>query len=298
MATINEEELVLYKSCAEKIRTKYEINLKSFSKTELECADFVFGYKRFKVKRLLNNVDEKDLIQEEVNQCTYLCKYFGISNEANNLDTVMKIAYEKAMPVLLYLNELKNELKITYSKFSGDLFHSSSVNFEKIKKSVNQVNMYRNWIGDAVFASSDIESMYLYFCRSCGIKMYAGVENVLIYIKNPFRSIDCDKAWLSSNVWLYSLPMKYFEPVIDFFGCNDKYNIPFNHEWISLSNDMSVLKKEIAYIPLDKIRNYRIYECEGDAKRFEDVSEKLYYSNYKHKLIECLAAKGVLTSIL
>ena len=154
-------------------------------------------------------------------------------------DTLKKIYEENEMPVRVAL---------------------PVYNLKSINQAIHRENQYLNEIVDGVFAIGDYEGIMDYIARAHANGMIVR-KNQMYLPKNPFNLSQSNKEKLKliKPVSVYEMPVKDFEPVIDFYlDSGNKPLLRFDNEWIARKKRVRCLETTTDYLPKDFLLNRNV----------------------------------------
>lgn len=250
------------------VTQKYNELLKSFDTNQLLNTTIIYDYKKAQTQYLLstNNtqIDEEDRAIIDENFSQYIRNTFGIECIASDIRKLIEESNITSKPVLDVINLYKKELSSTYMKYSPVLRHATNVGgLSELNASQNRENQYLNEIVNAVFASSGYNDMENYIGRA-NVGGMQVVGDIVVYPKNPFEDKNIIKedgnVKLKDKVYLYSMDVSKFEPVVDFRRDKDgNYKLDFDQEWISRNDSVECECEIIDGIPKEAFKQKQFF---------------------------------------
>lgn len=250
------------------VTQKYNELLKSFDTNQLLNTTIIYDYKKAQTQYLLstNNtqIEEEDRAIIDENFSQYIRNTFGIECIASDIRKLIEESNITSKPVLDVINLYKKELSSTYMKYSPVLRHATNVGgLSELNASQNRENQYLNEIVNAVFASSGYNDMENYIGRA-NVGGMQVVGDIVVYPKNPFEDKNKIKedgnVKLKDKVYLYSMDVSKFEPVVDFRRDKDgNYKLDFDQEWISRNDSVECECEIIDGIPKEVFKQKHFF---------------------------------------
>lgn len=250
------------------VTQKYNELLKSFDINQLLNTAIIYDHKKAQTQYLLstNNtqIDEEDRAIIDENFSQYIRNTFGIECIASDIRKLIEESNITSKPVLDVINLYKKELSSTYMKYSPVLRHATNVGgLSELNASQNRENQYLNEIVNAVFASSGYNDMENYIGRA-NVGGMQVVGDIVVYPKNPFEDKNKIKedgnVKLKDKVYLYSMDVSKFEPVVDFRRDKDgNYKLDFDQEWISRNDSVECECEIIDGIPKEAFKQKHFF---------------------------------------
>ena len=257
------------------IKRKYDAKLKELFLQDKESVMAFIWYRRIHKTNI-----SKERKQQVITEAR---KEFNANGLSNN--ELIQYLIEKQEKVKDILQEFKIKLLNQLAENSTTLNHVTMHSPKELGYFIKPhfaETIYNESIGNYVFATLEEKSKLKYAMRACTGGMFRLSENLVLFPTNNNIEIKVDKLTLKKPVYVYSLDINSFEPVvtvrIDYSNKSKQPTIVFDDEWIS---------------------NETLYVSEKDCKKLEEVTElldhaKVFMFNDKNLEENCNVALSII----